>query len=163
MDFNDTLSGIRRDMREQSIDLLLGFHDGVHFIEKPNAVMVLTGFKSLGHAMVILPRDGAATLVVTPPWDAERAAERCPSMHSIGTDKIVNALAAYLERHHVPSSGVGTAGLAGMPLGYQRASERDVTWGSAAGGQDGIWQRATKNPGAIEQGPHGNANRGKGL
>ena len=115
MDFNDTLSGIRRDMGEQGIDLLLGFHDGVHFIEKPNAVMVLTGFKSLGHAMVILPRDDEATLVVTPPWDAERAAERCPAMRCIGADNIVSALQAYLERHHVPPSRVGTAGLAGMP------------------------------------------------
>ena len=78
MDFDDTLSGIRREMGEQGIDLLLGFHDGVHFIEKPNAVMVLSGFKSLGHAMVLLPRDDEGMLVVTPAWDAERAAERCP-------------------------------------------------------------------------------------
>ena len=56
MDFDDTLSAIRREMEEQGIDLLLGFHDGVHFIEKPNAVMVLSGFKSLGHALVILPQ-----------------------------------------------------------------------------------------------------------
>ena len=37
MDFGDTLRAIRRDMEEQGIDLLLGFHDGAHFIEKPNA------------------------------------------------------------------------------------------------------------------------------
>lgn len=115
MDFDDTLRAIRRDMEEQDIDLLLGFHDGAHFIEKPNAVIVLSGFKSIGHAMVILPRDGVATLAVTPAWDAERAAERCPAMHSIGTDNLVNSLVAYLDRHHVPPSRVGTAGLSGMP------------------------------------------------
>ena len=115
MDFNDTLSGIRRDMEEQGIDLLLGFHDGVHFIEKPNAVMALSGFKSLGHAMVILPRDDETTLVVTPPWDAERAADRCPAMRSIGADNLVGALQAHLEHHHVLPSRVATAGLAGMP------------------------------------------------
>ena len=80
MDFDDTLSAIRREMEEQGINLLLGFHDGVHFIEKPNAVMVLSGFKSLGHALVILPQGDEGTLVVTPAWDAERAAERCPAM-----------------------------------------------------------------------------------
>lgn len=115
MDFDDTLRAIRRDMEEQDIDLLLGFHDGAHFIEKPNAVIVLSGFKSIGHAMVILPRDGVATLAVTPAWDAERAAESCPAMRSIGTDNLVNSLVAYLDRYHVSPSRVGTAGLAGMP------------------------------------------------
>lgn len=115
MDLPDTLNAIRSHMGDQGIDLLLGLHDGVHFIEKPNAVMVLGGFKSLGHAMVILPRDGEAVLVVTPPWDAERAAETSPAMHAVGADDVVNALAAYLERHRVPPSRVGTAGLAGMP------------------------------------------------
>ena len=115
MDFNDTLHAIRREMGEQGIDLLLGFHDDVHFIEKPNAVMVLSGIKSLGYALVILPRDDEGMLAVTPPWDAERAAERCPAMRSIGTDNILNVLQAYLEHHHVPLSRVGTAGLAGMP------------------------------------------------
>lgn len=115
MDSNDTLRAIRHEMEEQGIDLLLGFHDGAHFIEKPNAVMVLSGFKSLGHALVILARDDEGTLVVTPAWDAERAAERCPVMRSIGADNVVTALQAYLEHHQVSPSRVATAGLAGMP------------------------------------------------
>src|SRR5215475_456245 len=97
MDRPDPLNEIRREMVEKGIDLMLAFHDGAHFIEKPNAVMVLSGFKSLGPAMVMLPRDGAATLVVTPPWDAQRATERCPSMQIIGTDNVVSALEVYLE------------------------------------------------------------------
>ena len=120
MDSNDLLPAIRRDMEEQGIDLLLAFHDGAHFIEKPNAVMVLSDFKSLGHAMVLLPRSNPGMLAVTPPWDAERAAERCPAMRTIGTDNILNVLQAYLERHHVSISRVGTAGLAGMPWGIAK-------------------------------------------
>ncbi|HEX4991325.1 MAG TPA: M24 family metallopeptidase [Candidatus Binatia bacterium] len=115
MDSNDILRAIRHEMEEQGIDLLLGFHDGAHFIEKPNAVMVLSGFKSLGHALVILPRGDESTLVVTPAWDAVRAAERCPVMRSIGADNVVTALQAYLEHHQVSPSRVATAGLAGMP------------------------------------------------
>ena len=116
MDSNDTLRAIRREMEEQDINLLLAFHDGVHFIERPNAVMVLSGFKSLGHALVILPRGDEGTLVVTPAWDAERAAERCPAMRCIGADNVVSALQSYLEHHQVQLSRVATAGLgAGMP------------------------------------------------
>ena len=96
MDFADCISQIRAQMREQGVDLLLGFHDGGHFIEKPNAVMVLSGFKSMGHAMVILPCDGKATLVVSPPWDVERAAECAAPMEAVGADDVVKALSDYL-------------------------------------------------------------------
>jgi Xaa-Pro aminopeptidase len=115
MDFLDTVDAIRRAMEEQGIDLLLGFHDGAHFIEKPNAVMVLSGFKAMAHALVALPRDGAATLVVTPAWEAERAADNCSGLNIIGADDIMDALASYLARFPVLFSKVGTAGLAGMP------------------------------------------------
>ncbi|HEY7320810.1 MAG TPA: M24 family metallopeptidase [Candidatus Binatia bacterium] len=115
MDASDTLRAVRREMEMTGIELLLAFHDGAHFIEKPNAVMALSGFKSLGHALVILPRYQEATLAVTPAWDTERAAERCPAMRSIGTDNIVSALQSYLDHHAVLPSRVGTAGLTGMP------------------------------------------------
>lgn len=115
MDANDILCGIRHDMEALGIDLLLAFHDGAHFIEKPNPVMVLSGFKSLGHALAILPQGEEGTLVVAPRWDVERAAECCPAMRSIGSDNVVSALQAYLAHHPVPPSRVGTAGLAGMP------------------------------------------------
>jgi Xaa-Pro aminopeptidase len=116
-DRGDLLEAIRRDMDAQGIDLLLGFHDGAHFIEKPNAVMALSGFKSLGHALVILPRDGTGSLVVTPPWDTERATENAASMKCIGVDNIMDGLGAYLEGQPISHSRIGTAGLAGMPWG----------------------------------------------
>ena len=113
MDRLDPLKDIRREMAEQGIDLLLAFHDGAHFIEEPNAVMVLSGFKSMGPAMVMLPRDGRATLVVTPPWDVERAADCAPDFHHVGVEDIINVLANDIR----PASAlkIGTAGLAGMP------------------------------------------------
>jgi Xaa-Pro dipeptidase len=115
MDSLDTVNAIRRAMEEQGIDLLLGYHDGAHFIEKPNAVMVLSGFKAMAHALVMLPRDGAATLIVKPAWDAERAAEYCPGLKILGADDVMDALASYLARFTISPSKVGTAGLAGMP------------------------------------------------
>jgi Xaa-Pro aminopeptidase len=140
MDFEECLNQIRVQMREQGVDLLLGFHDGGHFIEKPNAVMVLSGFKSIGHAMVILPCDGKATLAVSPPWDVERAAEHAAPMQAVGADDVVNTLADYLARRPVLPARVGTAGLASMPWpieervtrllrGESRAMERAVFGG----------------------------------
>ena len=127
MDRPDPLNEIRREMVEQGIDLLLAFHDGAHFIEKPNAVMVLSGFKSMGPAMVVVPRDGKATLVVTPPWDVERATDCAPDFHHAGADDIVDVLV-----NHIPPVSalkIGTAGLAGMPW---RVGER---LGAVIGGE----------------------------
>jgi Xaa-Pro aminopeptidase len=115
MEVTDRLTTVRSDMEKQGIDLLLAFHDGAHFIEKPNAVMALSGFKAMGFALVMVTRDGGATLVVTPRWDAERAAESSPAMEVIGTEDIMDALAAYIKRRHIPAGRVGSAGLAGMP------------------------------------------------
>ena len=109
------LNAIQRDMVQQGIDLLLAFHDGAHFIEKPNAVMVLSGFKSLGPVLAILPRKAEATLVVTPSWDLNgRLTLRVSKIPSVPTTSSVH-LADYLARHPIEPSCVATAGLASMP------------------------------------------------
>jgi len=140
MKLADQLNALRSDMEKRGLDLLLAFHDGAHFIEKPNAVMALSGFKSIGHALVILPRDGGATLIVTPRWDAERAVEFVSAMNVVGADDITTALEAYLERCEVPPEHVGSAGLAGMPwpvgetvtklLGKEPAAADKIVFGS---------------------------------
>ena len=48
MTFDERLADILARMREAKLDLIVALHDGAHFIEKPNPVTVLTGFKSLG-------------------------------------------------------------------------------------------------------------------
>ena len=48
MTFDDRLADILARMREAKLDAVVALHDGAHFIEKPNPVTVITGFKSLG-------------------------------------------------------------------------------------------------------------------
>src|SRR3954447_18793679 len=79
MTFDERLAAIRAGMIEHGLDLIVAVHDGAHFIETPNPVFVLSGFKSLGPAAVVLPRDGEASLIVTPAWDAERASDCRPA------------------------------------------------------------------------------------
>ena len=117
MNFDDRLADILARMREAKLDAVVALHDGAHFIEKPNPVTVLTGFKSLGPAAAILRGDGATTLIVTPAWDAERAAEACPQ-----ADDIADAMAAAL------SNGARkNAGLAGMRFLPSSIAERVAT------------------------------------
>jgi Xaa-Pro dipeptidase len=96
MTFDERLADILARMREAKLDAIVALHDGAHFIEKPNPVTVLTGFKSLGPTAAILRSDGAVTLIVAPAWDAERAAEACPQARMIGTEDVADALAAAL-------------------------------------------------------------------
>ena len=73
MNFQERLADICRACGTRSSTLLVGLHDGAHFIEKPNPVTVLTGFKSIGPAAALLYPDGTWNSIVTPRWDAERA------------------------------------------------------------------------------------------
>src|SRR5829696_8333852 len=92
MNFEQRLAVICERMRDERLDLLIGLHDGTHFIEMPNPVMVMSGFKSLGEAAALLRPDGSSDLIVTPGWDTERAAECCPGVRVAGASELVDAL-----------------------------------------------------------------------
>ena len=115
MNFNDRLAEICRSMQEAKLDLLVALHDGAHFIEKPNPVMVLSGFKALGSAAVILRPDGASELIVTPSWDAERAGDACLNARAIGTDDLVQEIVLQINRQGAPAASIGIAGLRFLP------------------------------------------------
>jgi Xaa-Pro dipeptidase len=116
MTFEQRLASIRAGLEQAKLDVIVALHDGAHFIEKPDPVMVLTGFKSLGAVAAVLDRDGARKLVVTPAWDAERAAEICPDIEIVQADDVMDGLAIALGAQ--PSRKViGVAGLAATPYG----------------------------------------------
>src|SRR5262245_66643981 len=96
MTFEQRLAAIRTNMVEHKLEALVAVHDGAHFIETPNPVFVLSRFKSLGPAAVLLRPDGEMQLIVTPAWDAERAAECCPDVKVVAADDVVDAIAAAL-------------------------------------------------------------------
>lgn len=106
MTFDERLAEILAGMRAAKLDAIVALHDGAHFIEKPNPVTVLTGFKSLGPVATILRSDGSSTLIVSPAWDAERAAESYPKARVIGARDIIDATIA--------ECGSATVGLSGM-------------------------------------------------
>src|SRR5215471_2401636 len=112
MTFDERLAAIRTNMIERRLDALVAIHDGSHFIETPNPVFVLSRFKSLGPAAVVLRREGEPTLIVTPAWDAERAAECCPALRVTAADDIVDALASTLGSGGFHGARIGMAGLA---------------------------------------------------
>jgi Xaa-Pro aminopeptidase len=122
MNFQDRLADICARMREATLDLIVAVHDGAHFIEKPNPVTVITGFKSLGPAAAILRPDGTSTLIVSPAWDAGRAGDCCPDTRVVGTQNIADTLVAELG-----GEARTTIGLSGMRALPARIAERVAT------------------------------------
>src|SRR5215813_2940965 len=99
MNFAERLADIRARMKEEKLDLLIGVHDGGHFIEKPNPVMVLSGFKSLGTTAVMIYADGEMEIIVTPHWDAERAKEACPTAtRVIGASDVLDSVLTQIRK-----------------------------------------------------------------
>ena len=100
MTFEERLAAIRAAMQAQGLDRLIAIHDGAHFIEKPNPVTVLTGFKALGASAAVLAPGEDVQLVVTPVWEQ-------------GAADVVSALAA---RAGLTRGGrIGIAGLSALP------------------------------------------------
>jgi Xaa-Pro dipeptidase len=115
MNFQERLADICRRMQDEKLALLVGLHDGAHFIEKPNPVMVLSGFKSIGAAAALLFSDGSCTLIVTPRWDAGRAAELCPQARVVAVDDLVAALRVFFG-DDFPRDTISEIGIAGLSL-----------------------------------------------
>src|SRR5215213_2859682 len=114
MNFRERLAVICECMRKERLDVLIGLHDGTHFIETPNPVMVMSGFKSLGAAAVLLRSDGTSDLIVTPAWDSERAADCCPGARVAGASELVDAV---LQKVGPRMDAIGIAGLRHLPSG----------------------------------------------
>ena len=119
MTFEQRLAAIRARLEATQFDCVIALHDGAHFIEKPDPVMVLTGFKALGPVAAVFDRAGAVSLVVTPSWDAERAGELCPGIKIVPADDVI----AGLETSHRPRPSAAyrrIAGLGALPYGIAR-------------------------------------------
>jgi Xaa-Pro aminopeptidase len=117
MTFAERLAAIRAGLAEAKLDIVVALHDGAHFIEKPNPVMVLTGFKALAATAALLDKDGATTLVVTPAWDAERAESICSGVKIVSADDVIDGLQIALG---AARGTTGIAGLSAMPYGIAK-------------------------------------------
>lgn len=106
-------------MERAGLDAVIAVCGDVHAFQLPNPVMLLSGFRSIGDSYVVLRKDGESTLVVSPVWEADRAAACSRTTHKDATDDIRASLAASIERLALPNSRLGIVGL--DTLGYADA------------------------------------------
>jgi hypothetical protein len=108
MDLSDRRAAVTRRMTEQAIDILIAASSGFRPYDFPDPVTFLSGYQSLGESLFLLNRDGDATLLVSPAWDAERAATSARGIRAIAADDVAEELT-----RHVGDTGktrIATAG-----------------------------------------------------
>lgn len=119
MTFDERLAAIRERINDDGLDLLVAVHDGAHFIEKPDPVLVLSGFRCVGPSAAVMRYDGALALVVTPAWEGARARETASGFEIIAVDDVIVGLEQAL-RDVGPQAAVGLAGLPFAPFGLAK-------------------------------------------
>lgn len=98
-------------MQNAGIDQLVCAGNGHHMIDLPNAIAHLTGYRSVGPAVLVIGADGATRLVTSPENEADRIEPLALADRAIAVDDLGSALAALGLR----AGSVATVGLDAMP------------------------------------------------
>src|SRR5579859_4482719 len=108
---NARLAEAKRYLHDHALDGLIAFSNGLNNFLDANAVYVFSGVRPIGGSAVVLDRDGRSTLIVTPAWDADRAAVASSTVETIGADDLAAAVAGAVGRHRLAATRTASVGL----------------------------------------------------
>ena len=109
MNLSDRRAAVTRRMTAEAVDILIAASSGFRPFDVCDPVMFLSGYQSLGESLLILTRDGEATLVVSPAWDLERVTARTNGVSAMAADDVAQQLARLIPRSS--NRQIATAGL----------------------------------------------------
>jgi Xaa-Pro dipeptidase len=107
----DRLAAATRHLADAALDGLIAVSNGLNNFLDSNAVYVFSGVRPIGESAVVLDRDGASTLIVTPAWDEARAAAASATDRTIGSDDLAAALKSVVGTHRLDLSRTISVGL----------------------------------------------------
>ncbi len=110
---SNRMAWLQSQMAQRGVEVLAAFSTDWHSFQGINPVRVLTGFKNMGDAVVLLDGDGGRRLIVSPAWDGERATEQAPGCGVRPTDDFIPTVVQALKGKR----RVGIAGLDAMGQG----------------------------------------------
>ena len=124
MSVQDTrLAATARYLADEGLDGLIALNGGQNSFLEGHAVFVLSGVRPIGESAVLVDRGGASTLIVTPAWEAERAAALSRTPKTIGTDDLAAGLRSALAAHGIDPRRTVTVALSTLGLGLVQAIE----------------------------------------
>lgn len=120
-DLRQRLLRVQETMAERDLGGLLLYASGQHTTGRMDQVHYLTDVRVLGpHAVLLVPRHGAPTLLVTPRWDLARVRELTwlDQVEALDSDELPDRVALHAHDLHTP---LGLGGQRGMSVGFRRA------------------------------------------
>jgi Xaa-Pro aminopeptidase len=108
---SDRLAAATRHLADAALDGLIAVSNGLNNFLDSNAVYVFSGVRPIGESAVVLDRDGASTLIVTPAWDEARAAAAAATDRTIGSDDLATTLKSAVGAHRLDLSRTISVGL----------------------------------------------------
>jgi Xaa-Pro aminopeptidase len=109
----ERIERVLRRMAAERVDTLIALSNAKHHLARINLAAHLMGYRALGESALVLRADGTQRLIVTPAFDAERAALRRPELALTASDDLAASLAELL--HQRPPGRIATTGLGAMP------------------------------------------------
>src|SRR5215510_14456699 len=110
-------------LETEGLDALVAVNYGHNSFLESHAVFVLSGVRPIGESAVVVDRSGASTLIVTPAWDAERAAKLSQTGKTVATDDLAATLAAVLAEHRLEGRAIVSVGLSTLAHGLAERIE----------------------------------------
>ena len=115
MTITDRIDAVLRQMAVNGIDLLVACSNGLHMPDRPDPVVHLSGYRSVGESFLLLSGDRDQTLLVSPAADAERADAWKGSSRSIATDDLAGTLTRELSENKTNYKNVAIVGVDSLP------------------------------------------------
>jgi Xaa-Pro dipeptidase len=112
-----------RHLKDGALDGLVAVNFGHNSFLESHAVFVLSGVRPIGESAVVVDRSGRSTLIVTPAWDAERAAALSHTAKTIGTDDLAGALVTVISEYRIDAAKTLTVGLSTLGQALARKIE----------------------------------------
>jgi Xaa-Pro dipeptidase len=115
MDLDARIDDVLRRMAKDGIELVIACSNGLQMPDRPDPVVHLTGYRSLGESFLLLYRDGTQKLFASPTADAERmSAWSCP-LDRIASDDLLGALTQDLENRKPFAARAAIVGIDAIP------------------------------------------------
>jgi Xaa-Pro aminopeptidase len=132
---DDRLAATARYLAGEGLDGLVAVNYRHNSFLESHAVFALAGVRPIGESAVVVERGGGSTLIVTPAWDADRAAAISRTAKTVGTDDLAGALVTVIAEHKIDPGKIVTVGIA--TLGLALAQKIEALLGGKAHARDG--------------------------
>jgi Xaa-Pro dipeptidase len=115
VDLDARIGAVLRFMAMHGIESLIACSNGLQMPDRPDPVVHLSGYQSLGESVVLLNRSGIEKIIVSPAADAERVACWRDLHDSIATDNLLGALTPCLPDENSIARRFAIVGIDAMP------------------------------------------------